>query len=204
MERKMKELNEGKKHFAVIFEVESDPELLSHESISKQYLIALAASKELNEKSISRLISSNNKSAQSEVKLIRPKFVGDDGLNVTVPGGGSGAVSFLLLLPIIAYVAYYLFQKVDITVSDFNLGESPKEFKKSDKSIKFDDIIGNDEAKKELMEICAYLTDPQKYTEYGATLPKGVLLHGGPGTGKVRYTKKLINFFVKKNVTFLF
>ncbi len=55
---------------------------------------------------------------------------------------------------------------------------------KSDNGIKFKDVAGEDEAKELLSEIVAYLHEPQKYTDIGATMPKGALLVGPPGTGK--------------------
>tara|TARA_R110002050_G_scaffold79903_3_gene170890 strand:- start:1418 stop:3199 length:1782 start_codon:yes stop_codon:yes gene_type:complete len=50
--------------------------------------------------------------------------------------------------------------------------------------VTFDDVLGVDEAKGELAEIVSYLREPEKFTKIGATLPKGVLLTGAPGTGK--------------------
>ena len=59
-----------------------------------------------------------------------------------------------------------------------------KVYVKSDTGTKFDDIEGVDEAEENLQEIVDYLHNPQKYTEIGATMPKGLLLVGPPGTGK--------------------
>ena len=61
---------------------------------------------------------------------------------------------------------------------------SAKVYTKSDNSIKFDDVAGQKEAKEELAEVVDYLKNPEKYTEMGARVPKGVLLVGNPGTGK--------------------
>ncbi|MEA4993737.1 MAG: ATP-dependent zinc metalloprotease FtsH [Oscillibacter sp.] len=58
-----------------------------------------------------------------------------------------------------------------------------------DKSITFADVAGADEEKEELREIVEFLKDPQKYTELGARIPKGVLLVGPPGTGKTLLAK---------------
>ncbi len=58
-----------------------------------------------------------------------------------------------------------------------------------DKSITFADVAGADEEKEELWEIVEFLKDPQKFTELGARIPKGVLLVGPPGTGKTLLAK---------------
>ena len=55
--------------------------------------------------------------------------------------------------------------------------------------ISFDDVAGEDEAKESLAEIVDYLHNPKKYTEVGASMPKGVLLVGPPGTGKTMLAK---------------
>ena len=72
----------------------------------------------------------------------------------------------------------------------FNLGKSnAKVYVKSSDGIKFSDVAGEDEAKENLAEIVDYLHNPQKYTSIGASMPKGVLLVGPPGTGKTMLAK---------------
>ena len=72
----------------------------------------------------------------------------------------------------------------------FNMGKSnAKVYVKSSDGIKFSDIAGEDEAKENLTEIVEYLHNPQKYQEIGASMPKGVLLVGPPGTGKTMLAK---------------
>ena len=72
----------------------------------------------------------------------------------------------------------------------FNLGKSDaKVYVKSAEGIKFADVAGEDEAKENLTEIVNYLHDPTKYQEIGASMPKGVLLVGPPGTGKTMLAK---------------
>ena len=72
----------------------------------------------------------------------------------------------------------------------FNMGRSnAKVYVKSAEGIKFADVAGEDEAKENLAEIVNYLHDPTKYQEIGASMPKGVLLVGPPGTGKTMLAK---------------
>ena len=72
----------------------------------------------------------------------------------------------------------------------FGMGKSnAKVYVKSTTGIKFADVAGEDEAKENLMEIVQYLHDPKKYTDIGASMPKGILLVGPPGTGKTMLAK---------------
>ena len=67
----------------------------------------------------------------------------------------------------------------------FGMGKSnAKVYVQSTQGIHFSDVAGEDEAKENLAEIVDYLHNPQKYTEAGASMPKGLLLVGPPGTGK--------------------
>ena len=72
----------------------------------------------------------------------------------------------------------------------FGMGKSNAKLSvKSSEGIRFDDVAGEDEAKENLAEIVEYLHDPSKYREIGASMPKGVLLVGPPGTGKTMLAK---------------
>ena len=72
----------------------------------------------------------------------------------------------------------------------FNMGKSnARVYVKSAEGIKFADVAGEDEAKENLSEIVNYLHDPGKYKEIGASMPKGILLVGPPGTGKTMLAK---------------
>lgn len=72
----------------------------------------------------------------------------------------------------------------------FNMGKSnAKVYVKSSNGIKFSDVAGEDEAKENLKEIVDYLHNPNKYKEIGASMPKGILLVGPPGTGKTMLAK---------------
>ena len=72
----------------------------------------------------------------------------------------------------------------------FNMGKSnAKVYVKSAEGIRFSDVAGEDEAKENLTEVVNYLHDPSKYQEIGASMPKGILLVGPPGTGKTMLAK---------------
>ena len=72
----------------------------------------------------------------------------------------------------------------------FNMGKSnAKVYVKSAEGIRFSDVAGEDEAKENLAEVVNYLHDPSKYQEIGASMPKGILLVGPPGSGKTMLAK---------------
>lgn len=82
----------------------------------------------------------------------------------------------------------------------FGMGKSnAKVYVKSSEGIKFSDVAGEDEAKESLAEIVDYLHDPSKYKEVGASMPKGILLVGPPGTGKTMLAKAVAG---EANVSF--
>jgi cell division protease FtsH len=75
-------------------------------------------------------------------------------------------------------------------IMSFGMGKSnAKVYVKSSEGIKFSDVAGEDEAKENLTEIVDYLHDPNRYKEIGASMPKGILLVGPPGTGKTMLAK---------------
>jgi cell division protease FtsH len=75
-------------------------------------------------------------------------------------------------------------------IMSFGMGKSnAKVYVKSSEGIKFTDVAGEDEAKENLTEIVDYLHNPEKYKEIGASMPKGILLVGPPGTGKTMLAK---------------
>ena len=106
-------------------------------------------------------------------------------------------LSFLLswVLPIVIFVALgqYLSKRMMKNLGGPNammFGKSnAKVYVKSSEGIRFSDVAGEDEAKESLQEIVDYLHDPSKYRQIGATMPKGVLLVGPPGTGKTMLAK---------------
>ncbi len=111
----------------------------------------------------------------------------------------SPLMSFLLtwILPMVIFIllGQFLSRKIMNKAGGsnsmmFNMGKSnAKVYVKSSGGIKFSDVAGEDEAKENLTEIVDYLHNPKKYSEIGASMPKGILLVGPPGTGKTMLAK---------------
>ena len=101
------------------------------------------------------------------------------------------------LLPLVIFIALgqYFSRKIQKQMGGknamaFGMGKSnAKIYVPSTEGIHFSDVAGEDEAKESLAEIVDYLHDPKKYSEVGASMPKGVLLVGPPGTGKTMLAK---------------
>ena len=111
----------------------------------------------------------------------------------------SPLLSFVLtwILPIIIFIAIGQLMTKKLTDRAggpgsmmFGAGKSnAKIYVQSSQGIRFADVAGEDEAKENLQEIVNYLHDPSKYQEIGASMPKGILLVGPPGTGKTMLAK---------------
>ena len=101
------------------------------------------------------------------------------------------------VLPIVIFIAIgqYMSRKMTERMGGdnsmmFGMGKSnAKIYVQSTEGIHFADVAGEDEAKENLQEIVNYLHDPSKYKEIGASMPKGILLVGPPGTGKTMLAK---------------
>lgn len=102
-------------------------------------------------------------------------------------------VSWVLPIVIFIFIGQYMSKKLMERAGGPNamtFGKSnAKVYVKSSEGIKFSDVAGEDEAKESLSEIVEYLHNPNKYKEIGATMPKGILLVGPPGTGKTMLAK---------------
>ncbi len=149
--------------------------------------------------------------SDKEGNIYKTGRIGDDGLVDRLHGSGakfaseiieetSPILSFLLswVLPIVIFVllgqlmSRWLMKKMSggNGAMTFDLGKSnAKVYVKSSDGIHFSDVAGEDEAKENLTEIVEYLHDPSKYSEIGASMPKGILLVGPPGTGKTMLAK---------------
>ena len=158
--------------------------------------------------------------SSDEKAVYKTAMVPDDGLVQRLLDAGvsttgeeieqtSTLVSILAwVLPIIIFVALgqYMSRKMMEKMGGggnsmmFNMGKSnAKVYVKSAEGIKFDDVAGEDEAKENLTEVVNYLHDPSKYQEIGASMPKGILLVGPPGTGKTMLAKAVAG---EANVSF--
>ena len=117
----------------------------------------------------------------------------------SVSDDGSPILSFLLsfVLPLVIFIGLgqYMSKKMMEQMGgknsmSFGMGKSnARVYVQSSDGIRFADVAGEDEAKENLAEIVDYLHNPKKYTDVGASMPKGVLLVGPPGTGKTMLAK---------------
>ena len=117
----------------------------------------------------------------------------------SVSNEGSPILSFLLsfVLPLVIFIGLgqYMSKKMMEQMGgknsmSFGMGKSnARVYVQSSDGIRFSDVAGEDEAKENLAEIVDYLHNPKKYTDVGASMPKGVLLVGPPGTGKTMLAK---------------
>ena len=111
----------------------------------------------------------------------------------------SPVLSYLLtlILPLVIFMIFGQFMRKKLMdqmggkdVMSFGMGKSnAKVYVQSTHGIRFDDVAGEDEAKESLAEIVDYLHNSSKYTDAGASMPKGILLVGPPGTGKTMLAK---------------
>ncbi len=98
-----------------------------------------------------------------------------------------------LILPFVIFLGFYYFISKKIAgqsqgVMSFNQNKS-KLVAEGETGVRFADVAGEDEAKAELEEVVDFLKNPQRYTDMGAHIPKGILLVGPPGTGKTLLAK---------------
>ncbi|MDO4678851.1 MAG: ATP-dependent zinc metalloprotease FtsH [Eubacteriales bacterium] len=136
---------------------------------------------------------------QEDPDLVR--WLYDEGVSTDAPDPQKQSVIFSLILGYVLPIGIFILlgrwlsKKMMSSMGGgpggaMSFGKSnAKVYVKSSTGIKFADVAGEDEAKELLTEIVDYLHNPQKYTEIGASMPKGALLVGPPGTGKTLLAK---------------
>lgn len=108
----------------------------------------------------------------------------DDTVNQIIP--------LVLFISVIGFMIFYLNKNMSKHAEKEMSGLSKMDlFEHSSKRIKFDDVAGNEEAKESLMDLVDFIKNPDRYIEFGARLPRGVLLYGEPGTGKTLMAKAM-------------
>ncbi|MCR4655045.1 MAG: ATP-dependent zinc metalloprotease FtsH [Lachnospiraceae bacterium] len=99
----------------------------------------------------------------------------------------------LLVVIVVAIIFFYVNNQSSAAGGSrmMNFGRSPAKLSSKDNNIRFADVAGLEEEKQDLEEIVDFLSTPEKYTEVGARIPKGVILVGPPGTGKTLLAKAI-------------
>lgn len=137
--------------------------------------------------------------AMNDPNLVERLYESGARFSQNVEEATSPILSFLLtfVLPLVIFIGLgqYMSRKLMNQLGGknsmaFGMGKSnAKIYVQSTEGIHFSDVAGEDEAKESLAEIVDYLHNPDKYTQVGASMPKGLLLVGPPGTGKTMLAK---------------
>ena len=137
--------------------------------------------------------------AMNDPNLVERLYESGARFSQNVEEATSPVLSFLLtfVLPLVIFIGLgqYMSRKLMNQLGGknsmaFGMGKSnAKIYVQSTEGIHFSDVAGEDEAKESLAEIVDYLHNPDKYTQVGASMPKGLLLVGPPGTGKTMLAK---------------
>ena len=196
----------------VLFNMLAMPWLAEHQIQEVDYntFVSMTENKEIGKVEIQQQSNRILFTDKDEKTIYKTAIVPDDGmvqrlLDAGISTTGEEIEQTSLLTDILAWVLpLVLFIAIGQLVSRslmkkmgggsnsmmFNMGRSDaKIYVKSAEGIKFDDVAGEDEAKENLQEVVNYLHDPSKYKEIGASMPKGILLVGPPGTGKTMLAK---------------
>lgn len=104
----------------------------------------------------------------------------------------NSAIPMILFVSVIGFMVFYLnknmSKQAEKEMSDMSKMDA---LDSSSKRIRFNDVAGNEEAKESLKDMVDFIKNPEIYNEYGARLPRGVLLYGAPGTGKTLLAKAM-------------
>lgn len=196
----------------ILFNALAVPRLMEHRIHKVDYntFIQMTEKRKVGQVEIKEKENSIVFTDKKEKKIYKTAMVSDPDLTQRLYKSGvsfsgeeieqtSPIVSFLTtwILPLIIFVGFgeIMSRKMMKRAGgknsmSFGMGKSnAKVYVKSSNGIKFDDVAGEDEAKENLSEIVDYLHNPDKYKEIGASMPKGILLVGPPGTGKTMLAK---------------
>ena len=195
----------------VLFNMLAMPWLAEHQIQEVDYntFVSMTEKKEIGKVEIQQQSNRILFTDKDEKTIYKTAIVPDDGMvqrlldaGISTTGEEIEQTSLLVNIlswaaPILIFLALGQFMSKKMTEKMgggnsmmFNMGKSnAKVYVKSAEGIKFDDVAGEDEAKENLQEVVNYLHDPSKYKEIGASMPKGILLVGPPGTGKTMLAK---------------
>ena len=196
----------------ILFNALAVPSLMEHRIHKVDYntFIQMTEKRKVGQVEIKEKDNSIVFTDKKEKKIYKTAMVSDPDLTKRLYKSGvsfsgeeieqtSPIVSFLTtwILPLVIFVGFGEFMSRKMmkraggkNSMSFGMGKSSaKVYVKSSNGIKFDDVAGEDEAKENLSEIVDYLHNPDKYKEIGASMPKGILLVGPPGTGKTMLAK---------------
>ncbi len=194
----------------LLFNMLITPTLMQAQVVQVDYgtFVQMAEDKQLSQVEVDETQNQIIFTAKDQAVLYKAGMIPDPDLAALLKDSGaqyggqiieqaSSIISFLLswVLPIAIFV--FLGQYMNKKLMNQMGGKNAMSFGKSNakvyvpstQGIHFSDVAGEDEAKESLQEIVDYLHNPKKYTEAGASMPKGILLVGPPGTGKTMLAK---------------
>nr|XP_039270926.1 ATP-dependent zinc metalloprotease YME1L1-like [Styela clava] len=150
------------------------------------------------EKLIEDMVKNTTKSLDLNTREAMSFTLGlKEGVSLKPPNEESGSfkwrrVGSIFFVGIVAYTIYNLLMSNDLNKSEgFDGASGKKDYRAEIPDVSFDDVKGIDEVKNELKDVVEFLRDPDRFTDLGGKLPKGLLLVGPPGTGKTLLAKAI-------------